>query len=110
MPTLLGFAVVALSKPGGTDRYPAAQLARVPERLRHYIEKLKEWSRPKLVVQGSRSNASERSNYGACPKTPLPAMSWVEAAEALRSMKLLGESYLPVEQSDKYNVNKFLNR
>ena len=37
-------------------------------------------------------------------------LSWIQAADALRNMKLLSEANVPLADADRYNINKFLNR
>ena len=49
--------------------------------------------------------------YGACPKAPHGyGLSWMDAGETLKQMKLLNASLLPISDADRSNVNKFLNR
>ena len=86
----------------------AGILQRLPQGLIVYIQKLHEWARPRIQAQSaaSRQRPTERSTYGACPKTPhAHGLTWVEAGDALRRMKLL-----PVTDADRHNINKFLNR
>jgi len=61
--------------------------------------------------QAMRSRASKATDYGACPKTPhAHGLTWVEAKDALQRMKLLTAQMAPSSESDRQNINKFLNR
>ena len=87
---------------------------RLPQGLQQYVFKIQEWARPRIQQQSlsSRQRTShERQLYGACPKTPhAHGMNWIEAGEALRRMKILNAQLLPTVESDRHNINKFLNR
>ena len=90
-------------------------IQRLPPGLQQYILKLQEWGRPKLQAQASarrqKGTTAERSMYGACPKAPHGyGLSWMDAGETLKQMKLLNASLLPISDADRSNVNKFLNR
>lgn len=91
----------------------AGILERLPNGLQQYIHKLQEWARPRIQAQASatRQRPTERQTYGACPRTPHShGLTWIEAGDALRRMKLLNAQLLPVADGDRHNINKFLNR
>ncbi len=110
VPMLLGLSLVALIKPDA--KFTPEQLASVPLKLQTYVHKLRHWAASRVPPPGSRARGAEREKYGHCPRTPHP-MSWTEAADALRRMKMLGGGGgggLHVDDKDRYNINKFLNR
>ena len=86
-------------------------VADLPQGLRQYILKLQEWAKPRVRSAQSKQRSQEHVKFGACPKQPhRHGISWVLAAEAMQRMKLLSDSFLPIADADRYNINKFLNR
>jgi len=88
----------------------------LPQGLQQYVIKLKEWVAPKLNEAmrsrgGSGVASAKTADYGACPKTPqVYGISWLEAKDALQRMRLLTPQLVPTNESDRKNINRFLNR
>lgn len=112
VPTLLGLCVVAVAQQtAGRRTNSSGIILQLPRSLQQYVSKLQEWASPRILQSSTRPRAPERATYGRCPKTPCACgLTWVGAGDALRRIKLFNAKLLPTIESDRYNVNKFLNR
>ena len=74
------------------------------------------------VAHVAQYPSRDRQKYGACPKRPSGALSWHGAADALVNMRLIERKQVGrpdgssthvlgfVKDSDRNDINKFLNR
>eukprot|EP00965_Chrysotila_dentata_P040451 1342308-Pleurochrysis_carterae.AAC.2 len=100
VPTLLGLCVVAVAQK--TDLSEAQIAQRLPRGLPKYVLTLREWASNKLGGGAKgRSQPQEKATYGECPKSPLPRLTWVQAAEALQTMRFLDSKFGIVSESDR---------
>lgn len=130
VPSLLGLCVINVAQHGlhppkltaskAKDKEAAEAAARkaaphdigtLPEGLQEYIRKLRAWAKPKIEGVSMRRRTAEKAQYGVCPKAPHKhGLTWNGCASAMQRMKLLNQSNMPVNEGDRYNINKFLNR
>ena len=132
VPTLIGLSVVRVARGLLEGDIPQRETstrssARRPQ-LGDYVRKVYSNGARYGATGGSQlaHNAQypsrDRQKYGACPKRPSGALSWHGAADALINMRLIERKQVGrpdgssthvlgfVKDSDRNDINKFLNR
>ena len=120
VPTLLGLAIISLTQKRLKGKLKQVEYDKIPYKLREYNDRLVAWSlRNNLTAAATmdednssgsnKTRVRERAEFGTCPKTPLPELTWLQTGQALARMKLLTPDRFSLA-ADKFTINQFLNR